>query len=112
MKNEKQKPPRTKLSPTLIFLGSTLYMIEPLIIFIILYHIPTNYIMNYYKYYFNYTITLPLLIMISGTLTLTNRPFIRTLGSTLTIILAYVNLFTTPIGIGFIPTIIGATQRL
>jgi hypothetical protein len=95
----------------LIVLGGVLYLLEPFVFFFLLYRMPVNYIMGYYGRFFNYVVVLPLFLVISGTFTFVDRPFMRKFGSMLAIILAYVNLFLAPVGIGFIPAIIGAVQK-
>jgi hypothetical protein len=95
-----------------IIFGGILYILEPLFITLILYKTITTTITTYYTKAFTITIGLPLLITISGTLTITDRKFIKQLGAISAIILAFINLLTTISIIGFTLTIIGATQKL
>jgi len=96
----------------LIVVGGILYMIEPLILTLILFKMLTPTIVFFYTKFFTISIGLPSLITISGITTHVNRKFIQKLGAVSAIIFAFINLFTTISIIGFIITIIGATQKL
>jgi len=100
-----------KIYSYLIMLGGLLYLLEPLLI-VIIFNFPIYYAYLYYTLLPIYILILPLLIIISGTLTMINRLFIRRFGSIMSIAIAFTLIFISPIGLGYIPTIIGATQKL